>query len=153
MSASINASAAICKPGTGSKRAASEAHPTDKLTDPEPAAEAGAETEFATQGETTMGEEPLFVDEVPTAAEAGERRRYGKLELDELASADESATGDETMSDDPVFEDATSHKSLDDDLCDVDRIQGEKQGDGRTFYLIRGTVTVMMNLHGSHRRI
>jgi hypothetical protein len=54
---SINASASICKPGTGSKRAAGEAHLTDKLTDPRPAAEAGAETEFATQGETAIGEE------------------------------------------------------------------------------------------------
>jgi hypothetical protein len=77
------------------------------------------------------------VDEVPTAAEAGERRRYGEFELDELASADESPTEDETISDDQVFKDA------------VDRILEEKQGDGRTFYLIRGTVTVNMNRHGS----
>jgi hypothetical protein len=45
------------------------------------------------------------VDEVPTAAQAGESRRYREFELDELASADESATGDETISDDQVFED------------------------------------------------
>jgi hypothetical protein len=134
---SINASAAICKPRTGSKRAAGEAHPTDKLTDPRPIAKARTETEFATQGETLIGEETLFVDEVPTAAEAGERRHYREFELDELASANESATGDETISDDQVFED------------DVDRILEEKQGDGRTFYLIHGTVTVNTNLHGS----
>jgi hypothetical protein len=69
---------------------------------------------------------------VPTAAKAGERRRCGEFELDELASAEESAAGDETISDDQGFEDAASYKSLDDD-----RILGEKQGDGRTFYSIR----------------
>jgi hypothetical protein len=150
---SINASASICKTGTRSKCAASEAHPTDKLTDPGPATEARAEMEFVTQGETAIGEETLFVDEVPTAAKAGERRRYGEFELDELASADESATGDETISDDQVFEDAASYKSLDDDLYDVNCILGEKQGDGRTCYLIYGTVTMKMNLHGSRPRI
>jgi hypothetical protein len=150
---SINASASICKPGTGSKRAAGEAHLTDKLTDPRPAAEAGAETEFATQEETAIGEEILFVDEVPTAAEAGERRCYDEFELDELASADEFATRDETISDDQVFKDAASHKSLDDDLYDVDRIPEEKQGDSRTYYLIRRTVTMKMNRHGSRRSI
>jgi hypothetical protein len=92
---SINASAARCKPGTRSKRAAGEAYPIDKLP---------------TQGETPIGEETLFVDEVPTAAEAGERRCYREFELDELASADESPIRDETISDDHVFED------------DVDRI-------------------------------
>jgi hypothetical protein len=40
------------------------------------------------------------VDEVPPAAEAGERRCYDKFELDELASANEFAIGDETISDD-----------------------------------------------------
>jgi hypothetical protein len=53
-----------------------------------------------------------------------------------LARADESATGDETISN-QVFKD------------NVNRILEEKQGDGRTFYLIRGAVTVNMNLHGS----
>jgi hypothetical protein len=47
---SINASAAICKPGTGSKRAAGEAHPTDKLTDPRPVAEARAGTSLLRKG-------------------------------------------------------------------------------------------------------
>jgi hypothetical protein len=150
---SINASASICKPRTGSNRAANEAHHTDKLTDPRPAAEAEAEMEFATQGETAMGEETLFVDGMPTAADAGKRRRYREFELDELASADTSATGDETISNDQVFQDAASYKSLGDDLYDVGRILGEKQGDGRTFYMICGTVTVKMNLHGSRRRI
>jgi hypothetical protein len=53
--------------------------------------------------------------------------------------------GEETISDDQVFESAASHKSSDDDLYDVDRKLAEKQGDGRTFYLIHGTVTVKMN--------
>jgi hypothetical protein len=128
---SINALAAICKPRTESKRAAGEAHPTDKLTD-----------------ETLIGEETLFVDEVPTAAKASECRRCGEFELNELASAKESATGNETISDDQGFEDATSYKSSDDN-----RILGEKQGDGRTFYPIRRTVAVKMNLYGSRRRI
>jgi hypothetical protein len=100
---SINASAAIYKPRTGSKRAAGEAHPTDKLTDPRLVAEAGDETEFATQGETLIGEETLFVDEVPTVAKAGESRHSREFALDELASADESATGDETISDDQLL--------------------------------------------------
>jgi hypothetical protein len=71
--------------------------------------------------ETLIGEETLFVDEVPTATKAGERRRYREFELDELASAKGSAAGDETISDDQGFEDATYYKSLDDD-----RILGEK---------------------------
>jgi hypothetical protein len=112
---SINALALICKPGTRSKRAASKAHLTDKLTNPRPAAKARAETEFATQGETAIGEEILFVDEVPTVAKASKRRCYDKFELDELASANKFAT-DETISDDQVFEDAASYKSLDDNL-------------------------------------
>lgn len=77
------------------------------------------------------------MDEVPTTAEAGERRCY--REREELASG-ESATGDETISDDLVFEDAASYKSLDDDLNNVDRMLAEKQQDGTTFYLIRETV-------------
>jgi hypothetical protein len=143
----------IYKTGTGSKCATSEAHPTDNLTDPGPAAETGAEREFATQGETTIGEETLFVDKMPTAAEASERRRYNKFEIDELASADKSAIGDETISDNQVFEDAASYKSLDSGLYDVDRIPEEKQGDSRTCYLIRGTVTMKMNQYRSRRRI
>jgi hypothetical protein len=134
---SINSLAAICKPRTGSKRAAGKAHPTDKLTDPRPAAKARAKTEFATQGETPIEEETLFVDEVPTAAKASERRRYREFELDELASANKSPTENEMISDDQVFKNAAN------------RILEEKQGDGRTFYLIRGTVTVNMNLHRS----
>jgi hypothetical protein len=125
----------------------------DKLTDPGPTAEARAETEFATQGETAIGEETLFVDKIPTAAEAGERCRYREFELDELASADESAIGDETISDDQVFEDAASYKSLDDDLYDVDRTPREKQGDSRACYLIHRIVTMKMNRHGSRCRI
>ena len=97
-----------------------------------------------------QGFETLFVDEVPTAAEAGERRRYGERE--ELASG-ESATGDETISDDQVFEDAASHKRSDDDLDDVDRMLAEKQRDGRTFYLISRTITAKMKPHRSRRRI
>jgi hypothetical protein len=69
---SINALAPICKPRTGFKHAASKTHLTDKLTNPGPAAEAEAETEFATQGETAIGEDTLFVGEVLTAAKAGE---------------------------------------------------------------------------------
>ena len=95
---SINALATICKPRTRSKRAASEAHPTDKLTN-----------------KTLIGEETLFVDKVPTATKAGERRHYREFELDELASAKESTVGDETISDDQGFEDAASFRSLDDD--------------------------------------
>ena len=95
---SINALAAICKPRTRSKRATSEAHPTDKLTN-----------------ETLIGEETLLVDEVPTAAKAGERRHCGEFELDELASAKESIAEDETISDDQGFEDTASFRSLDDD--------------------------------------
>ncbi len=176
---SINASASTCKPRIGSKRAAREAYPTAKLTNPGPAAEARAETEFATQGDTAMGEETLLVDKMLTAAEASERRRYGEFESDELASADESPTDDETISDDQVYEDAASHKSLDDEsaigdeairddqvfqnatsykslndgLYDVDRILGEKQGDSGTSYLVHGAITVKMNLHGSRRKI
>jgi hypothetical protein len=107
-----------------SKRAAGEAHPTDKLTD-----------------ETLIGEETVFVDEVPTAAKASERRYCKEVELDELASAEESAVGDETIINDQGFEDAASYKSLADDCI----LEG-KQGDGRTFYSTRGTVTVKMNL-------
>jgi hypothetical protein len=95
----INALASICKTRTRSKRAASEAYPTDQLTDPRPTAEAGAETEFAMQEETAIGEETLFINKVLTAAKAGERRRYREFELDELASANESVIRDETISD------------------------------------------------------
>jgi hypothetical protein len=73
-------------------------------------------TEIATQREIAIGEETLFVDGVPTAAEAGERRRCRECELDELASADESAIGEEMISDDQVFEDAAFHKRSDDYL-------------------------------------
>src|SRR5271170_6705753 len=95
--------------------------------------EAKAETEFAMQGEiatgaVVIGEETLFVEEVPTAAE-GESHCDEECELDNRADADGSAIGDETRSDAQTFED------------DVDRILAKKQGDGRTFYLIRGTVT------------
>jgi hypothetical protein len=78
---SINALALICKPRTRSERAASEAYLTDKLTNPRPTAKARVETEFATQGETAIGEEILFVDKVPTAAKAGERRCYDEFIL------------------------------------------------------------------------
>jgi hypothetical protein len=47
---SVHASATICKPKTWSKDAASKTHRPDKFTDPRLAAEAEAETEFATQG-------------------------------------------------------------------------------------------------------
>jgi len=46
-----------------------------------------------------MGEETLIVDDVPSAAEGGERRRDGECELDEWASANKSAIVDETISD------------------------------------------------------
>jgi hypothetical protein len=111
----------------------------NKLPDPAPVARVEAETKFA-MGAVVMGEETL--DEVPTAA-AGERRHDGECELDELPSADESATGDETINNDQVFEDAASHKSLDDGFDDVGLIPPEKRGDGR-IYLIHGTVTEML---------
>lgn len=107
-----HASAAICKPGTGLKRAASEAYPLDKLTDPGPAAEAEAETQGEiAMGAVVIGEETIFLDEVPTAAEGGERYRDEECEVDERSSADESAIGDETISDAQIFEDAASHQS------------------------------------------
>ena len=100
-----------------------------------------------------MGEETLFVDEVPTAAEAGKKRRYREFELDELASANKSAIRDETISNNQVFENAASYKSLDDNLYNVDHIPEEKQGDSRTCYLIRETVTIKINQYRSRCKI
>jgi hypothetical protein len=79
------APAAIRKPGSGSgsEGATGKAPRPDKLTDPRPAAEAEAETEFATQGAGEMEEETLFVVEMPTAADGSGRRRAGEGELDE----------------------------------------------------------------------
>jgi hypothetical protein len=76
--------------------------------------EAEAEMEFATQGEIAMGavvigEETLFVKEIPTAAKGGERHCHEECELDGRANADGSATGDETRSDAQTFKDAVSY--------------------------------------------
>lgn len=105
--------------------------------------EAEAETEFATQeeiamGAVVMGEETLFVDEVPTAAEGGERHRDEECERDDRASADGSATGDETRSDAQTFEGAASHQISDDDNSSINSIRAETQEDGRTYYLTVG---------------
>ncbi|KAF8540205.1 hypothetical protein BDD12DRAFT_804699 [Trichophaea hybrida] len=146
------APAAGCKLGTGSEGAASRAHRPDKLTDPGPAAEAEAETGFATQGAGEMEEETLFVDEMPTAADGSGRRRAEEGELDDRANADGSAIGDETRSDAQIFEDAASYQISDDDSS-VDSIQAEKQEDGRMQYFIHATVRVKMSPRGSRRRI
>jgi hypothetical protein len=70
-----------------------------------------------------MGEEILFVDEVP----AGERYRYREFGLDELASANESTTRVERISNNQNFEDPASYRGSGDDLYDLDRILGKKQ--------------------------
>ena len=90
---------------------------------------------------------------MPTAADGSGRRRAGEGELDDRVNADGSATGDETRSDAQIFEDTASHQISDDDDSSLDSIGAEKQEDGRTYYVIHGTVTVKVSLRGSRRRI
>ena len=94
-------------------------------------------------------EETLFVDEMPTVADGSGKRRDEEGELDDRANVDGSATGDETISDAQFLEGAASHQMSDDDSSSVDSILAEKQEDGRTYYLIRGTITVKCHESGS----
>jgi hypothetical protein len=119
--------------------------------------EAETETEFATQGEiaigaVVIGEETLFVKEIPTAAKGSERHRDEEYELDDRANADGPAAGDETRSDAQTFKDAVSYQISDDDNSSIDTIQTEKQEDSRTYYLINGKVTLKMSPRRSRRK-
>jgi hypothetical protein len=103
--------------------------------------EAKAKMEFVMQGEiairaVVIGEETLFVKEVPTTTK-GESHYNKECELNNRANANRSAIRDKTRSDAQTFED------------DIDCILAEKQGDGRTFYLIYRIVIVNINLHKS----
>jgi hypothetical protein len=88
--------AAIRKPSTGSEGATDRTHRPDKLTDPGPAAEAKAETEFTTQGAGEIEAETLFVIEMLMAANNSGRRHAGEGELDDGVDANRFATGDKT---------------------------------------------------------
>jgi hypothetical protein len=142
---SINISALIYKPRTEFKHTADKACLTDKLTNLRSIAKARTETEFVTQRKTAIEEKTLFVDKMPTAAEADKRYCYKKFKLDELTNADKSFIEDETISNNQVFENTVFYKSLDDDLYNVDYILEEKQRDNRIYYLICKTVTIKMN--------